>query len=72
MPIEYSESLADQKRNLELFKAMEQENPLAYAIAKRRHDTIEKFNRYPERNAALGRENTPEEQDYLDRIAKGF
>ena len=65
MPIENSEFMVDQKRNLDLFKAMESENPLAYAVAKRRYETIEKFGRFPERNAALGRENTAEETEYL-------
>jgi uncharacterized protein (DUF924 family) len=66
MPYEHSERMSDQKRNLELFKAMEKENPLAYAHAQRKYKTMEKFGRFPERNAALGRATTPEEQAYLD------
>ncbi len=68
MPIEYSEDMSDQKRNLQLFKAMEKENPIAYAVAKKRYDTIEKFGRFPERNKALGRDNTPEEDEYLSKL----
>jgi len=65
MPIENSENLTDQKRNLDLFKAMQGENPIAYTVAERRFKTIEKFGRFPERNKALGRESTPEELEYL-------
>jgi uncharacterized protein (DUF924 family) len=65
MPFEHSEKLSDQKRNLELFKAMERENPVAYAVAKKRYEIIDKFGRFPDRNAALGRESTPEEISYL-------
>lgn len=30
------------------------------------HDVVKNFGRYPQRNAALGRENTPAEQAWLD------
>lgn len=71
IPFEYSERLSDHRRNVELFKSTEKENPVAYAVAKRNHDVIEKFGRYPERNKALGRDTTPEEQAYLDKTG-GF
>ena len=29
------------------------------------YDTIEKFGRFPHRNAVLGRKNTPEEEEYM-------
>ena len=67
LPYEHSERLSDQKRNLELFKSMEKDNPVAYAVALRRFETIEKFGRFPDRNAALGRETTPEEKLWLDK-----
>jgi uncharacterized protein (DUF924 family) len=66
MPFEHSEKLSDQKRNLELFKAMERENPVAYAVAEKRFAVIEKFGRFPDRNAALGRESTAEELALMD------
>lgn len=68
MPFEHSEKLSDQKRNLELFKAMEDENPVAYSVAKRRYDVIEKFGRFPERNVVLERESTAEELAYLSSL----
>lgn len=69
LPFEHSEMLTDQKRNLELFKKMEEENPLAYRTAQRRYAVIEKFGRYPDRNKALGRPSTPEEEEYLREFA---
>jgi uncharacterized protein (DUF924 family) len=66
IPFEHSERFSDQKRNLELFKSMENENPLAYRTALRRYEVIEKFGRFPQRNKALGRDTTPEEQAWLD------
>lgn len=65
IPFEHSEKMTDHKRNLELFKSMEDDNPVAYFVAQRRRDVIEKFGRYPERNSILGRESTPEEKAYL-------
>lgn len=65
IPFEHSERLSDQKKNLDLFKSMQDENPVAYFVAQQRYAVIEKYGRYPERNAVLGRENTPEEKAYL-------
>jgi uncharacterized protein (DUF924 family) len=62
---ERSELMTDQKRNLDLFKSMERENPVAYRTAQRRYDVIKKFGRFPQRNAVLGRESTPEEIEWL-------
>jgi uncharacterized protein (DUF924 family) len=33
---------------------------------------IERFGRFPHRNAALGRSTTPEEADYLAQPGAGF
>ncbi len=65
IPFEHSERLSDHRRNLELFRGMESDNPVAYRVAQQRFAAIEKFGRYPERNAALGRDSTPEERAYL-------
>ena len=65
IPFEHSERLSDQKKNLELFKSMQDENPVAHFVAQQRYAVIEKYGRYPERNAALRRETTPEEKAYL-------
>jgi len=68
LPFEHSENMSDQKRNLELFKSMAEENPVAYTVAQQRYKTMEQFGRFPERNKALGRETTSEEQEYLNGL----
>ena len=64
LPFEHSEQLQDQDRAVELFTALGNRNLLGYAKAHR--DVIARFGRFPHRNAALGRSNTPEEQVWLD------
>ncbi len=64
MPFEHSEAMADQQRAVALFTALGDPNLLGYAVAHR--DVIAKFGRFPHRNAALGRVNTPGEQAWLD------
>jgi uncharacterized protein (DUF924 family) len=68
LPFEHSEDAADQKRNLELFKAMAPQNPIAYAVAQQRYEVFNRFGRFPERNELLGRQSTPEEKQYLSSI----
>ena len=72
LPFEHSEQMSDQKRNLELFKAMEKDNPLAYRTALRRYIVIEKFGRFPHRNAVLGRNSTPEELAFINTPGSAF
>ena len=43
---------------------------LRYAVAHR--DVIARFGRFPHRNAALGRESTPQELEYLAEPGAGF
>ncbi len=64
LPFEHSESLADQDRSVELFGTLGVARSLESAVAHR--DAIRRFGRFPHRNAALGRENTPEEAEYLE------
>lgn len=59
LPFEHSESLADQKRSLQLFAALGDDYLLGYA--KKHHDVIERFGRFPHRNAILGRAPRPAE-----------
>ncbi|MES2634310.1 MAG: DUF924 family protein [Pseudomonadota bacterium] len=63
LPFMHSEALADQNRAVELAGAIGGE-ALRFAIVHR--DIIEKFGRFPHRNAVLGRVTTPEEQRFLD------
>ena len=63
LPYEHSESLADQDRSMELIAGIGDAELMKYA--KLHRDLIERFGRFPHRNAALGRESTQEEIDYL-------
>ena len=63
LPFEHSEDLADQELSVKLFSPMGNENTTEAAIG--HHDAIAQFGRFPHRNAVLGRENTPEEEEYL-------
>ena len=40
--------------------------------ARRHHTLIERFRRFPHRNAVLGRESTPAERDFLAAGAENF
>ena len=64
LPFEHSEAIADQDRAVELFTSLGNANLLGYANAHR--DVIVRFGRFPHRNHALGRSNSPEEQAWLD------
>lgn len=72
LPFEHSEKLEDQKKSVALFETMQEEDPLGYEYAIRHLRIIEKFGRFPHRNAALGRKSTPEEVDYLSEPGAGF
>lgn len=68
MPFEHTENLAVQNRSVALFTALSASTPgyegaLDYALKHR--VVIERFGRFPGRNAALGRVSTPEEEAYL-------
>jgi uncharacterized protein (DUF924 family) len=63
LPLVHSEDLNDQELAVKKYKAFNDEKSLASSIGHR--DAIEKFGRFPHRNRVLGRENTPEEEEYL-------
>jgi uncharacterized protein (DUF924 family) len=64
LPFEHSEDLADQERCIALNKAIGDADGLKWAEI--HADIIRRFDRFPHRNAALGRTTTPEEQAFLD------
>ncbi len=64
LPFEHSEAIDDQRRSVALFEPLGNSEYTKYAIA--HLDVIERFGRFPHRNRALGRINTPEEQAWLD------
>jgi uncharacterized protein (DUF924 family) len=59
MPFQHSESLEDQRRSIALFTALGDDYQLGYA--KKHHDVIERFGRFPHRNSILGRPPRPAE-----------
>ena len=63
LPLGHSESLADQERCVALSERLGEPN-LSHARGHR--DIIERFGRFPHRNAILGRDTTPDERKYLD------
>lgn len=74
LPFEHSESLADQLRACSLTEPLAQfagtEDVHRYACAHR--DIIQRFGRFPHRNAALGRASTPEEIEFLKQPGSSF
>jgi uncharacterized protein (DUF924 family) len=80
LPFEHSEDLADQERAVALFYAWAEEYPEAErANAKeqlryvdRHKEIIERFGRFPHRNAILGRPSTPEEEAFLKEPMSSF
>jgi uncharacterized protein (DUF924 family) len=64
MPFQHSETMDDQKRSLALFTALGDDDQLGYA--KKHHDVILRFGRFPHRNAILGRPPRPAELEAGD------
>ena len=65
MPYMHSESLAIHEEAVKLFAAMGNEKLLDYEM--RHKQVIERFDRYPKRNAALDRISTAEELAYIEK-----
>lgn len=70
LPWMHSESLLIHEVAVQLYQAPGLENNLDFEI---RHKVIiERFGRYPHRNAILGRESTPEEVEFLKQPGSSF
>jgi uncharacterized protein (DUF924 family) len=64
LPFSHSEHISDQR--LALFYIRERTKDSRWVDdAERRFDTIQRFGRFPHRNALLGRATTPEEETFL-------
>ena len=80
LPFEHAEDLAAQERCIALYTALAArvsepmrpvfEHSLDYAV--QHHRIIERFGRFPHRNAVLGRRPTPEEERYLAEGGETF
>lgn len=74
LPFEHSETLADQITACELTQPLEafEETADAYRYAVAHRAIIERFGRFPHRNAILGRPSTPEEIEFLKQPGSAF
>ena len=70
MPMMHSENLAIQEMSLPLFKKYT--NQRTFEFAKKHHDIICKYNRFPHRNQILGRKSSKEEQLFLGEPGSSF
>ena len=80
MPLEHSESVEDQHRSVTMFTELAQSVPaqqrklfdgyIDYAV--RHRDIVQRFGRFPHRNAILGRESTEEEVAFLQQPGSSF
>ncbi len=80
LPLEHSELMTMQQRSVEMQKLLADSAPVdargkfrdfhEYAIL--HLEVIEKYGRYPHRNAILGRHSTVEELEYLTQPGSGF
>jgi uncharacterized protein (DUF924 family) len=61
----------DQLRCVELVKTRIK-NDEFFKYALKHLEVIGRFGRFPHRNAILGRDNTPDEEEYLKRPDAGF
>jgi uncharacterized protein (DUF924 family) len=64
LPLQHAEDLALQERQVGLFQNMERDATDRWA--EHHQAVIARFGRFPHRNAALGRETTPEERAFLE------
>jgi uncharacterized protein (DUF924 family) len=74
LPFEHDESRASQQESLRLYRQL-QTQPMAaeyYRSAERHAQIIERFGRYPHRNAVLGRVSTDDEIEFLSKPGSSF
>ena len=74
MPFHHSEDIADQRRAVALFDALPRNPDRRGSLRRYGHpyiEVIERFGRFPHRNAILGRESTAEELAFLEERRLG-
>lgn len=64
LPFEHSEDIADQRESMRLMTQLA--DPLFHDYAKKHFDVVDRFGRFPHRNAALGRANRPGEEAAIE------
>jgi uncharacterized protein (DUF924 family) len=74
LPFEHAEDLATQRESLAVYERLRGDptsaSPIAYA--QRHYAVIERFGRFPHRNAILSRTSTPEELAFLATPGSSF
>jgi uncharacterized protein (DUF924 family) len=65
LPFMHSENIDDQELSVQLFSQPGLENNLKWALHHR--DIVQRFKRFPHRNAILGRTTTAAENEYLKK-----
>mgnify|MGYP005722304299 FL=1 len=70
MPMMHSEDILIQEKSLRLFEM--HTNELTHEYALKHRDIVAKFNRFPHRNAILGRPSTAEELEFLKHPGSSF
>jgi uncharacterized protein (DUF924 family) len=76
LPFEHAESMAAQDESVRLFARLAEDGPDGSSsmldYAHRHRAVVERFGRFPHRNAVLGRASTAEEEAYLREPGSGF
>jgi len=70
MPYMHSESMLIHQQAMELFSAEGMEEDLGFEV--RHREIIQRFGRYPHRNAILGRDSTEAEREFLTQPGSSF
>jgi uncharacterized protein (DUF924 family) len=70
LPFQHSEEMRDQQRSVLLFATLDDQR--GYDFAVRHLEIIARFGRFPHRNAALGRQSTAEEIEFLKTPGSSF
>lgn len=73
LPFEHAETMADQDESVRLYETLRDAlGAKTVDHADRHREVIQRFGRFPHRNAALGRISTPEEEAWLAQPGAGF
>lgn len=70
LPFEHSENPSDQARSLELAGSLHDDDSMRFAL--KHKAIIDRFGRFPHRNAVLGRSSTEEELEFLTHPGNSF
>ncbi|CAI0764770.1 Uncharacterized protein conserved in bacteria [Serratia entomophila] len=70
LPFMHSESALIHRQALQLYTELDNGDQLEFEL--RHKAIIDRFGRYPHRNAILGRVSTPEEEEFLRQPGSGF